>query len=139
MSPDIAIRQPPAQDSLRRSTPMGSGGEVVGSASVTDAPEIGPPNPRLRIDRDLGMVVIEFRDATGRLNASLPTNREIEAYRAFVVFGADLPPDVRALKVAGDGPSAARPGIPNLPREDASSKTSAPPIAGTSVGFDKLA
>jgi hypothetical protein len=85
------------------------------------------------------MVVIEFRDATGRLAASLPTNREIEAYRAFVVFGADLPPDVLALKVAGDGPSAARPGIPNPPREDASSKTSTLPIAGKSVGFDKLA
>jgi len=116
MSPDVAIRQTPPQDSLRRVTPLGAGRDVVGSSSVAGAPEVGPPNPRLRLDRDLGMVVIEFRDAAGRLAASLPTNREIEAYRASILFGADLPSDIPALRIAGDGPSAARPGSPSPPR-----------------------
>jgi hypothetical protein len=139
MSPDIAVRQPLPQDPLRRSTPLGSGADVVGSTSVAESPEIGPPNPRLRLDRDLGMVVIEFRDAAGRLAASLPTTREIEAYRASVLFGADLPSDVRAMRVAGDGPSAARPGIPNPPKEDTAAKSTVSATGENSVGVYKVA
>lgn len=139
MSPDIAVRQAPPQDSLRRSTPLGSGGNVVGSTSVTGAPEVGPPNPRLRLDRDLGMVVIEFRDAAGRLAASLPTSREIEAYKASVLFGAELPSDVPAMNIAGDGPSAARPGIPSVPKEESPSAAGVSSNIEKSVGFDRVA
>jgi hypothetical protein len=45
---------------------------------VADSPEVGPPNPRLRLDRDLGMVVIEFRDAAGRLAASVAARRLLD-------------------------------------------------------------
>lgn len=138
MSPDIAVRQAPPQDSLRRATPLGSGGDVVGSASVAGSPEVGPPNPRLRLDRDLGMVVIEFRDAAGRLAASLPTSREIEAYKASVLFGADLPSDVPAMKIAGDGPSAARPGIPSVPEEERAQVAASSVAMGKPVGFDRV-
>jgi hypothetical protein len=118
MSLDVAIRQLPPKEPSVRSAPLGSGTDVVGSVSGAGAPEVGPPSPRLRIDRDLGMVVIEFRDAAGRITASLPTNREIEAYRASILFGADLPSDVKSLRVEGDGPSAARPGIPAPPPQE---------------------
>jgi hypothetical protein len=62
------------------------------------------------------MVVIEFRDAAGRVSVSLPTPREIEAYRASILFGADMPFDVKVLNASPGSPSAARPGIP-LPPE----------------------
>jgi len=95
----------------------------AGAAPPEPSSEIGPPNPRLRIDRDLGMFVIEFRDSFGRVSVSLPTPREIEAYRASVLFGAELPSDIRALGFSPDSPSAARPAIP-LPSEP-----EAPPVA----------
>lgn len=139
MSIDLAIRQTPQQDSLRRSMPLGSGGDVVGSVSVADSPEVGPPNPRLRLDRDLGMVVIEFRDAAGRLAASLPTTREIEAYRASVLFGAELPSDVPAMNLAGDGPSAARPGIPAPPDAEFADRKSFAAVDEKAAGLDTVA
>jgi hypothetical protein len=70
----------------------------------------------MRLDRDLGMVVIEFRDSVGRLSVSLPTTRELEAYRAAIMFGADMPPDIKDVNFTPGGPSASRPGIP-LPKE----------------------
>jgi hypothetical protein len=79
----------------------------------------------MRIDRDLGMVVIEFRDAAGRVSVSLPTEREIDAYRASILFGAEVPSDVRGMNTTPGGPSAARPGIP-LPPEPESSSTAIP-------------
>jgi hypothetical protein len=91
---------------------------VAGSAPPAALSGVGPANPRMRLDRDLGMVVIEFRDSAGRVSVSLPTPREIEAYRASLKFGADLPPDIKGMNVTPGGPSAARPGIPLPPEEE---------------------
>ena len=49
---------------------------------------IAAPNPTLRLDTGLGMVVIEFRGATGEVVASLPTPREIAAYRTAALTNA---------------------------------------------------
>ena len=67
--------------------------------------------------------MIEFRDAAGRVSVSLPTEREIDAYRASIKFGAEVPADVRGMNTTPGGPSAVRPGIP-LPPEPESSPTS---------------
>lgn len=91
---------------------------VAGSAPPAASPEVGPANPRMRLDRDLGMVVIEFRDSAGRVSVSLPTPREIEAYRASLKFGADVPPGVKALNVTPGEPSGSRPGIRLPPEEE---------------------
>ena len=40
-----------------------------------------PPNPTLRLDAALGLVVIEFRDAAGNVTQSIPSERQLEAYR----------------------------------------------------------
>jgi hypothetical protein len=40
------------------------------------------PNPSLRLDPALGIVVMEFRDRAGGVQATLPTERELAAYRA---------------------------------------------------------
>jgi hypothetical protein len=46
------------------------------------APEAGAQfNPNLRLDAALNMVVIEFRDTGGEVVRSIPSEREIAAYR----------------------------------------------------------
>ena len=116
--------------------PAGSAGSdrAPGSVPPPASPEVGPANPRLRIDRDLGMVVIEFRDAAGRVSVSLPTPREIEAYKAAVVYGADLPSGVRPMNTDEDAPLAARPSIP-LAAESEPTEAAQP----TSEGVNRLA
>ncbi|MCX8135331.1 MAG: hypothetical protein N3D18_15380 [Roseococcus sp.] len=46
-----------------------------------------PPNPTLRIEPALGMVVLEVRDAAGEVVRSVPSERELEAYRAAALRG----------------------------------------------------
>ena len=127
-----------------KDVPRPSSGSVgaarpAGSAPPAASPEVGPPNPRMRIDRDLGMVVIEFRDSVGRVSVSLPTPREIEAYRAAIMFGADMPADVKDMNSTPGAPSSARPGIP-MPQEAES-----PPVviiegqASSTTGLNKHA
>jgi hypothetical protein len=93
----------------------------------------------MRIDRDLGMVVIEFRDSAGRVSVSLPTPREIEAYRASVKLGAEMPADVKGMNVMLGGPSAARPGIPLPPEPERSPKAEAGNEPAPSTGLLKIA
>jgi hypothetical protein len=113
------------KDGLRPLAGAAGADRPAGAAPPEPSPEIGPPNPRMRIDRDLGMVVIEFRDAVGRLRVSLPTPREIDAYRASVLFGADMPFGVKAMNVSPGSPSSARPGVP-LPPEPETPPVSQP-------------
>jgi hypothetical protein len=113
----IPSSQPTLLEGSRAPTGMVGASRPAGAVPPAASGDLGPANPRLRIDRDLGMVVIEFRDAAGRVSVSLPTPREIEAYRASILFGADLPNDVAGLNVTPGAPSAARPGMP-LPSAD---------------------
>jgi len=52
-------------------------------AANASPPQTGPPiiNPTLRLDPALGLVVIEFRDERGNVTASIPSQRQIDAYR----------------------------------------------------------
>jgi hypothetical protein len=93
----------------------------------------------MRIDRDLGMVVIEFRDTAGRVSVSLPTEREIDAYRASIMFGAELPTDLKGLNTTPGGPSAARPGIPLPPEPEASSSANAKGQSASPPVLNKVA
>lgn len=47
------------------------------------APAPPAPNPVLRLDPALGLVVMEFRDGAGNVTTSVPTLRQIEAYRTW--------------------------------------------------------
>lgn len=49
--------------------------EPAGSASAL-------PNPTLRLDASLGIVVIEFRNNAGEVANSIPTQQQLEIYRA---------------------------------------------------------
>lgn len=71
------------------------------SAEPTTPPAHAPPaqpaspmpNPQLRLDPALGLVVIEFRDASGAVRASIPTQRQLNAYRMWEQTRAALPGD----------------------------------------------
>ena len=52
-----------------------------GDAPDRVAPEAGPPNPTIHIDGELGLVVIEFRDTSGAIASTIPSERQLEAYR----------------------------------------------------------
>ena len=64
----------------------------------TDAAPASPaapmlPNPRLRIDAALNIVVLEFRDDAGEISRSIPSAQEIKAYRDGTAEpGAETPP-----------------------------------------------
>ena len=40
------------------------------------------PNPSLRLDPALGIIVMEFRNKSGGVESTLPTQRELDAYRS---------------------------------------------------------
>lgn len=64
-------------------------------------PTTGPPiiNPTLRFDAALGLVVIEFRDESGHITTSIPSQRQMEAYRMW----SDPLPGTSTLPVHGQG------------------------------------
>ena len=45
------------------------------------------PNPSLRLDPALGLVVIEFRDDRGAVAQTYPSERQLAAYRATSISG----------------------------------------------------
>ena len=116
LSPQIQTR-----DASRPSSGVAGSERPTGAAPPVARSELGPTNPKLRIDRDLGMVVIEFRDAAGRVSVSLPSQRELEAYRAAILFGADMPLDVKAVNIVPGNPSETRPSVPSPPAAEAPS------------------
>ena len=91
MTQDLIVRQSAARDLPKPVATSGGPDGAAGSAPSEPSPEVGPPNPRLRVDSDLGVLVIEFRDAAGKVSASLPSHRKLEAYRAAVLYGIGLP------------------------------------------------
>lgn len=50
---------------------------------VAAPPGTPMPNPSLRLDPALSMVVIEFRDDSGAVRASIPSQQQLDAYRAW--------------------------------------------------------
>ena len=125
LSPQIQTR-----DAVRPSFGAAGNDRPTGAAPPPASSDLGPTNPRLRIDRDLGMVVIEFRDSTGRVSVSLPTPRELEAYRAAILFGAEMPADVRAMNISPGSPSSARPSVA-MPSEAETPPAAAPKAEAT--------
>jgi len=51
------------------------------NATPAAATAAGNPNPTLRLDPALGLVVIEFVSKSGAVTTSIPTQRELTAYQ----------------------------------------------------------
>ncbi|MCW3476510.1 hypothetical protein [Limobrevibacterium gyesilva] len=60
--------------------------------AVSAHADAAKPNPSLRIDPALGLVVIEFRDTDGRVANSIPTEHQLEAYRSHAATQAHPTP-----------------------------------------------
>ncbi|MCK8786351.1 hypothetical protein M0638_18395 [Roseomonas sp. NAR14] len=93
MPDDLTIRAAPP-------LPPEPHGAAASRPAAGDAAAAAPlrPNPSLRIDGALGLVVIEFRDWAGRITGSIPTSQELAAYRHSALPGLtpdDAPPDGR--------------------------------------------
>lgn len=95
MNAEIAFPIRPVADPVRAPQRAAGTERDAGAAPPTPAPAPATPNPRLRLDGSLGMVVIEFRDAAGGVANTIPSPRQIEAYRAAVVANAPVPAGIR--------------------------------------------
>jgi hypothetical protein len=113
MTADLALRPLQAADPPR--APVRAAGPDR-DAGAPPPPPASPatPNPRLRLDGSLGMVVIEFRDAVGDVANTIPSPRQIAAYRAAAKSDAPVPVGVAERAVPGVG-AAAAPELPPAP------------------------
>ncbi len=75
------------------------------------APAASPiTNPTLRLDAALGIVVIEFRNDSGAITSSVPSQRQLQAYQKWDVtcFGPTPPgvhgPPLRTVAATGSEP-----------------------------------
>lgn len=59
------------------------------------------PNPSLRLDPALGIIVMEFRNKSGGVESTLPTQRELDAYRSAASRGH---PDAGAKEPGPEAP-----------------------------------
>lgn len=82
---------------VRPTPPVAPVAEMSGVRDAT--PDVAPPppdtarpNPSLHLDGALGMVIIEFRSESGAVTASIPTERQLEAYRMWERTGSDGAP-----------------------------------------------
>jgi hypothetical protein len=88
----------PEWGEAQRSTPDPAGDGAQGA----------PPNPTIRVDPMLGLVVLEFRGQRGEVR-SIPTERELDAYRAAARGAGPVGaarPDPQAPPAAPDAPEA---------------------------------
>ena len=94
MTADIALTIRPSVEAQR--APPRAAGPPRDAAALPPPPAPITPNPRLRLDAPLGMVVIEFRDSVGDVAHSVPSPRQIAAYRAAADYDAPVPVGIRA-------------------------------------------
>lgn len=99
MTPDLPLRSLPLAEPARPAPRAAGMARADGAAPPPAAP--ATPNPRLRLDGSLGMVVIEFRDTVGEVANTIPSPRAIAAYRAAAVSDAPVPVGVRPLEGVG--------------------------------------
>lgn len=56
------------------------------------APGVPMLNPRMRIETELNLVVLEFRDDAGEVRRSIPSPQEMDAYRLAAREAEEEPP-----------------------------------------------
>jgi len=100
------------RDRIQAGLPIaGSGAPSTGSTpnQAPAAPVVKPVqlfvNPSYQFDPTVGLVVIEFHDNTGAVSNSIPSQRQLEAYRT----GQEIPPTEQPSPTprAADGKTAA--------------------------------
>jgi len=90
MPPDLTVPAVAGQQAAQI-TPTPPARALTEAAPTASAPQF--PNPSLRLDHGLGLVVIEFHDHGGEVTRSIPSQRQIDAYRSHRI---DTLPGARA-------------------------------------------
>jgi hypothetical protein len=109
MPNDLAVRPTPLVAPVSETS---GSKDAVSDAVSPQLPQgdTARPNPSLRLDGALGMVIIEFRSESGAVTASIPTERQLAAYRVWERTGTDgAPPPGRSPHAAADPTLAADP------------------------------
>ncbi len=73
---------------LAPTAPAGRPPQAVAPATAPPRPEPPPLSPALRVDAALNLLVVEIRDRGGEVVHSMPSPRQLDAYRS----GAEDPP-----------------------------------------------
>jgi hypothetical protein len=88
---------------------------------VAPAVPAAPPvvNPTLRLDAALGLVVIEFRNDSGAITTSIPSQRQLQEYQRWQAtrFGP-TPAGVAAPQLQPDAAPAATDSIASIRPDD---------------------
>lgn len=105
MPSDLVLRTVTSAEPARAAS-RGVGQAVTVPAAPTATAPV-TPNPRLRLDGSLGMVVLEFRGSGGEVSNSIPSPREIAAYRAAAISDAPVPVGVQQRGAAAEEPAPA--------------------------------
>jgi len=85
---------------LQATVPIDAGARDAASAPAAAAPAPTPanpdadlPNPRLHTDLALNRLVLEFFNAQGALTNSIPSQKQLDAYRLAAFSGGGQPKD----------------------------------------------
>jgi hypothetical protein len=86
MSSEIALSRVvavPASMEAARDRPMPQAQPYPADRAPDKLAPAAPPNPTLRLDFELEIVVLEFRDDNGRVRNTIPTEQQLAAYRSW--------------------------------------------------------
>jgi hypothetical protein len=114
--PNLTALPPSPRPPETRTADAGGGGPRAAEPVSTPAPgSLRPapalPNPAMRLDAALGLVVLEFRGAADGEVRTIPSEREIAAYRSAARGGGAAP----AAPPQSSSPPAGRPNGPTPP------------------------
>ena len=82
MVTDISIPHiAPARYGPERAQEQRADPQPAGENAKPQVPGPSPINPSLKFDPGTGLVIMEFKDTAGEVSSSIPSQRQIEAYR----------------------------------------------------------
>lgn len=102
MLTDLVLRAVSTAESARAVPRSADAAMAAGAVPAVATP--ATPNPRLRLDGSLGVVVLEFRDSGGEVANTIPSPRAMAAYRAAAISDAPVPIGVTPLAASTPSP-----------------------------------
>jgi hypothetical protein len=81
MSSDLSIGAVTPNPAIRTAEAAQAAAAPPAPPASANTSTPGTPNPTLRLDAALGLVVIEFLSKSGAITTSIPTQRELTAYQ----------------------------------------------------------
>jgi len=120
----------PVEQSAHTAAQTPTSTAIAPTGAPTVKASISYPNPSLRLDYQLGLVVIEFRDASGQITRTIPNAQQLAAYQQWSETGAGSNPLAASLVPTAATGSTASPHQVGIPLTGAASGS------GTGTGGD---